>query len=50
MITADTVKCVQGEMETLFPEAPVRRSTRNAFHQATKRLKQLLEDSDSEID
>ena len=28
----DTVKCVQVEKETVVPEAPVRRSTRNASH------------------
>ena len=46
----DTVKCVQVEKETVVPEASVRRSTRNASHRATERLKQLVEDSDSEID
>ena len=45
-----TVKCVQVEMETVVPEVPVRRSTRNASHRATERLKQLAEDNDSEID
>ena len=37
----------QMEMETVVPEAPVRRST---SHRATERLKQLVEDNDSEID
>ena len=46
----DTVKCVQVETETVVPEAPVRRSTRNAFYRATERLKRLVEDNDSEID
>ena len=45
-----TVECVQVEMETVVPEAPVRRSTRNASHRATERLKQLAEDNDSETD
>ena len=46
----DTVNCVQEERETVVPEAPVRHSTRDAAHQAKKRLKLLVEDSDSEID
>ena len=46
----DTVKCVQVEMETAVPEAPVGRSTRNASHRVTERLEQLVEDNNSEID
>ena len=41
---------MKGKMETVVPEEPVRCSTGNTSHQVTKRLNQLLEESDSEID